>query len=331
MYEIIKDINETTKLAVENNTVYVVKKTNIENKPIIEKLMKIHNQNIVKHIGMCIINDEFYVVQEYVNGITLKQYCENNYPLDNKRIIEIVVGLCNGLQTVHNAGLVHRDITPTNIMIDNYGNPVIIDFGISRICKKNQSVDTQILGTVGFAAPEQFGFMQTSHKSDIYSLGVLINYMATLALPNEKMPDGKLFQVVKKCTELDETQRYDSVIQVAYALENNTAGSIICSIPGFRKGNGWHIVVSVIYYLFVVFVFVTFFTDYKSYKELILDILIGVFWFVVPVPIVTDFGNWVEKWDFTRKMTKSGRIAIQISLSLVSLFIASIFIIMLPN
>lgn len=71
-----------------------------------------------------------------------------------------------------------------------------------RTVKRNQSCDTEILGTQGFTAPEQFGFHQTGPKADIYSMGVLINVMATGCLPGVQLVNGWLSEIVLKCTGL---------------------------------------------------------------------------------------------------------------------------------
>lgn len=99
---------------------------------------------------------------------------------------------------MHKYSITHRDITPSNIIIGFDGVVKIIDFGISRLHKENAKHDTQVLGTEGYAAPEQFGFKQSDCKTDIYALGVLLNYMLTGHIPSEVMyRDGDVADIIK--------------------------------------------------------------------------------------------------------------------------------------
>ncbi|MBT9779391.1 protein kinase [Clostridium sp. MCC353] len=76
-------------------------------------------------------------------------------------------------------GIIHWDLKPINILIDKNGLVKATDFGIARIYKKEKFCDTEILGTAGYAAPEQFGFFQTDEKADVYCIGVILNKMLT--------------------------------------------------------------------------------------------------------------------------------------------------------
>ncbi len=106
---------------------------------------------------------------DYANGETLAEHDALN----------ITCSIYQGLYAVDNSGIVHRDIKPDNIIICDDNNVKIIDFDISKIYKSNQRSDTQTLGTVGFAAPEQFGMQQSDARTDLYSLAVLLNVFLT--------------------------------------------------------------------------------------------------------------------------------------------------------
>lgn len=328
MYKKICEINESTHYAVKDNTIYVLKRINANDIDTYKKIIEINNPNIARHYEFTSIDDALYVVVEYISGITLKQYCEENHPLPNDTILKITNGICNGLNEIHRANLVHRDITPTNIMIDANGNPVIIDFGISRINKPDSTMDTQLLGTHGFAAPEQYGFSQTSQRADIYSLGVLINYMSTLALPNVQMAGGRFEHIVRKCIEMDTTKRYANISELSNALNHHSIESIVRSTPGFRQGKGWHIIVATIYYILLIPIFYALYDSIKTPLGKFCNIMIGLFSLVFTVPIVTDYNEWLEKWSFTKKLSKGGKIAIQASFVLICIIISIIFILL---
>ena len=113
---------------------------------------------------------------------------------------------------------VHRDVKPENIILRG-DNAVLIDFNAARLHKPEASADTQILGTVGFAAPEQYGLSQSDLRSDIYSLGVLINVMLTGEHPSKKLVEGRMGRVVQRCTQVNPAKRYQTILSLMEAIE----------------------------------------------------------------------------------------------------------------
>ena len=97
--------------------------------------------------------------------------------------------LCQGLWVLHSMGAVHRDIKPENVILRG-SEAVLIDFDASRLYKDESDGDTRILGTTGYAAPEQYGITQSDQRADIYSLGVLLNIMITGEHPSKKLASG---------------------------------------------------------------------------------------------------------------------------------------------
>ncbi|MBR6391869.1 MAG: serine/threonine protein kinase [Eubacterium sp.] len=293
MYSVIKEYNPETKLAENEGRLYILKRIGLDEVPLIKKLESINCANVVRFYGTFAAENEFYAVEEFINGVTLYEYVEKNGALNEETAVNVALAVCNGLKEVHNLGIVHRDINPGNVMIDGYGTVKIIDFGISRTQKGASGSDTHILGTRGYAAPEQYGFTQTSSRADIYSLGVLINYITTLSMPNERLADGRLGEIVKKCTQIDENNRYSTVDEVIAALrgKSSVAKSVV---PGFRKNVLWHKIVAVIYYAFFFVAMIAYIPPTKgqplSYNIYWLSFV--VFVIGAPVPIATDFLNW---------------------------------------
>lgn len=319
MYEIIKSFNETTKLAMKDNMVFVVKKILFEDTELYRSLSTIKNENVARVFETVLIENDFYAVTEFVQGRTLAEYIESDGVMTDEQACETVLQICNGLEAIHSLGIIHRDINPNNIMITEHGKIKIIDFGISRFQKTNQSKDTQILGTQGFTAPEQFGFAQTSVRSDIYSLGVLMNYLKTGCLPSEKMEKGSLSSIIIKCTQMDEKNRYNNISDLMSDItKKNKFMRVIRTIPGFRKNVLWHKIVAIVYYLFNILLLIAP-SDAKEYlweNELKWDIvLILIFW--LPVPILLNQWNWQDKWSFTRNKKKSSKILISVIISII--------------
>lgn len=167
----------------------------------------------------------FTVLYEYIEGVTVKEYIARHGRMDFHTALICISAICNTLSVLHSFGIVHRDITAANVIIGADGGCYLIDFGISRKTDAEKSADTRILGTAGFAPPEQFGFRQTDAKSDIYSTGVLFNYMLTGGMPDKAVAPPPFRDIINRCTALDPANRYAS------AAELNNAVLSVFSIP----------------------------------------------------------------------------------------------------
>lgn len=156
------------------------------------------------------------VLEEYIQGDSLAYLLEGAL-LTPAEAREITLQLCSALWVLHAMGAVHRDIKPENVVLRG-SEAVLIDFDASRIFKSENSTDTQILGTTGYAAPEQYGIAQTDGRADIYSLGVLLNIMLTGKHPSKALASGKLGHIVQKCTMVNPEKRYKNVLHLMEAL-----------------------------------------------------------------------------------------------------------------
>ena len=156
------------------------------------------------------------VLEEYIQGDSLAYLLEGALfsPAEARKITR---QLCNALWVLHQLGAVHRDIKPENVIIQG-SEAILIDFDASRIFKSDTNQDTQILGTTGYAAPEQYGIAQTDERADIYSLGVLLNIMLTGKHPSKELASGRLGRIVQKCTMVNPEKRYKSVLYLMEAL-----------------------------------------------------------------------------------------------------------------
>ena len=149
---------------------------------------KLSHVNIVNvfDIGQDLYKGEmiYYIVMEYVDGKTLKDEIVSKGKLFNHDIIDFSIQIAQALKTAHQAGIVHRDIKPQNILIDNYGLLKVTDFGIARVSSNATITYTSsILGTVHYISPEQAKGKIVDDKSDLYSLGAVMYEMATGKVP----------------------------------------------------------------------------------------------------------------------------------------------------
>ena len=148
------------------------------------------------------------VLEEYGQGDTLAELLMGAR-LTEREARQVTMQLCQALHVLHSMGAVHRDVKPENVILRG-SDAVLIDFDAARIYKDESESDTQVLGTTGFAAPEQYGIFQSDERADIFSLGVLLNIMLTGKHPSREMAAGKMGRIVRKCTMTAPEQRYQS-------------------------------------------------------------------------------------------------------------------------
>ena len=187
--------------------------------PVLQTLCRIKHRNLMEIYDVKTQDGVCISLCEYINGMTLDMRVEYYQPFDIRSAKDILCQICDGLSQLHINGIVHRDIKPGNVMITDDGTVKIIDYSISRLIKPEQRKDTTVLGTAGYASPEQFGFTQTNGKTDIYACGVLLNYLLTGKLPNEQLHQGPLTTVIQQCIEIDENKRFASADELKKVLQ----------------------------------------------------------------------------------------------------------------
>lgn len=276
LYEEISNINENKKSSVilvrnvQNNKIYI-KKTltqyNIETFKVIKKIKSIHIPKIYEILEK---DEKLIVIEEFINGFTLKELLDKYKTIEESLVVDYILQLCDAVEEIHNCNpiVIHRDIKPENIMITNDGVLKLIDFDVSRVYKINENRDTEILGTLEYAAPEQFGFRQTDERTDIYSIGILINVLLTGQVPRIEKCKGELQRIVEKCIEIDPKERYNNISMLKSDIKDNCSlksnedidkldksdtrnNFIFDVIPGFRTRTLWKMITSVVFYVFI--------------------------------------------------------------------------------
>ncbi len=186
------------------------------NGEVYRKLLGISCPNLPQIMEVAESSGMVAVLEEYIQGDSLAYLLEGALftPAEARKI---TLQLCDALWVLHSMGAVHRDIKPENVIIRG-SEAVLIDFDASRLFKNGNSTDTQILGTTGYAAPEQYGISQTDERADIYSVGVLLNIMLTGKHPSKELASGKLGHIVQKCTMINPKKRYKNVLHLMEAL-----------------------------------------------------------------------------------------------------------------
>ncbi len=199
--------------------------------------------NIVKVNDVSFGDKIQYIVMEYIDGITLKEYIGHQHEIPWKEAVHFTVQILQALQHAHEKGIVHRDMKPQNIMLLQDGSIKVMDFGIARFSNnETRTMTDKAIGSVHYIAPEQARGDKTDGKADIYSVGVMLYEMLTGKLPfeadsavsvaimqmqsdptplreiNDKIPEG-LEEITLKAMRKDPAQRYSSAGEMLEAVE----------------------------------------------------------------------------------------------------------------
>lgn len=198
-------------------------------------LKKLSHPNLPSIIDVIDTDESFIIIMDYIQGNSLNKALEEFGAQPQENVIAWAKQLCDVLGYLHtrNPAIIYRDMKPANIMLKPDGNVTLIDFGTAREYKDKNLADTTCLGTVGYAAPEQFGGMgQTDARTDIYCLGATLYHLVTGKNPceppyeirpireiNPSLSSG-LERIILKCTQRDPNDRYQSAAELMYALEH---------------------------------------------------------------------------------------------------------------
>ena len=265
-YKKIADINPEHEIFLvqhqETGKFYVQKVLDVYNHAVFQQLTA-HPVPGTPRIYEAVENDSrLIVIEEYIPGTTLQELLDTEGTLPEAQVIEYMIQLCSVLHSLHscNPPIVHRDIKPSNVIITPDGIMKLLDFNAARCADGTAVKDTVLLGTPGFAAPEQYGFGTSDAQTDLYAVGILMNLLLTGQLSHECTVSSALEPVIRKCIMMERSQRYSSALEVRDALEKlrgntsqqkNTAEWMSFLPPGFRRGNLLSILLSSIGYILV--------------------------------------------------------------------------------
>lgn len=238
MANVYKAIDRLTGMQV---AVKFLKEEFFENEELVRRFKNeskaisvLSHDSIIKVIDFNITDSEKYLVVEYIDGVTLKEFMDNHGKLSWQDTIVFAGIILSALGHAHSHGVVHRDLKPQNIMLTRDGRLKIMDFGIARLATASQrTVTDKAIGSVHYISPEQVRGQSTDSRSDIYSMGIMMYEMLTGKLPfqsetavsvalkqlsdeaqpiSEIVPDVPkgLEQIIMKAIEKDPEKRYQS-------------------------------------------------------------------------------------------------------------------------
>lgn len=181
-----------------------------------EALLPIRSPHLPQIFAAAEQDGQVLVLEEYIQGDSLAFLLESG-PCSARQTRAIALDVCRALWTLHSLGIVHRDVKPENILLRG-DQAVLIDLDASRMVVPEQQTDTVVLGTTGYAAPEQYGLSQTDGRADIYALGVTMNVMCTGKHPSLSTASGRLGRIIQRCTMLAPENRYQNTADLMEAL-----------------------------------------------------------------------------------------------------------------
>ena len=305
----------------------------------------------------------YLVYEQYIQGATLQSVLEERGPLDAPAAVDCAAKLCDALTALHRLNIVHRDVKPGNILLEADGGVCLVDLGIARTPKPGVHQDTALLGTQGYAAPEQFGFGQSDRRADIYAMGVLLNVMLTGKLPSGQQVGGALGGIIKKCTAIDPAGRYSSAGELKYALSALpsrplkiarvnadaararrapkrdvpipekrrrklcllTPREIFRHIPGFRTGKVWKALVAVCGYFYLGLIFSVILSSMGASAQMVLFSLLTILWIAGGFLFVCNCFSLRSRFSFAERHRQTPTLYLLLCLLILAAWTALVF------
>lgn len=304
-YKTIADINAA-------HDIYLVQDTR-DGKFYVKKILTVYNLNVYTHLlahpvrntptiyAMVEDDGRLITIEEYIPGDTLEEVLAKG-SLSEDQAIRITISLCQIIEQFHNCTppIINRDIKPSNIKITPDGVVKLVDLNAAKPCSTDATRDTVLIGTQGYAAPEQYGFGASSVLTDIYAIGVLMNEMLTGEFPGTNLATGKLRHIISRCVELSPKNRFQCVRQLRETLmalqgvpvaQEPALGWRRFLPPGFRTTKPIRWILSAIGYLFLFYFGATLIVENATAASLLAN---RIFFTIATLGVVFFSGNYLD-------------------------------------
>lgn len=204
--------------------------------PLAERLMDVSCGSLAKILSVEAVGGDTVSLEEFIDGSLLSEILKRTL-LTSAQACAILREVCAALKAVHRLGFIHRDVKSENILLTDEGRVVLLDLDAAAQILGNPDTNTRLLGTAGYAAPEQFGFARCDVRADIFALGVLLNVMLTGEHPSVQLASGRFGRIVRRCTNTNVSQRFSSVEALIKKLPPEKAPQL-CGLCGKKSPGG---------------------------------------------------------------------------------------------
>lgn len=246
----------------ETQKFFVKKRLGIYDLEVFQYLKDHPIANMPRIIELAEDDGVLIVIEQYISGDTIQELLDNRGLFTETQTIDIICQLCRIVSELHHAAtpIIHRDIKPSNIILSPDGVVKLLDMNAAKLISDTKTQDTVLMGTAGYAAPEQYGFASSNVQADIYAIGVLMNVMLTGQFPQNELYTGRVKNIIQNCTKIDWKSRYHSIDEVEASLRRlQSVQSFQLSeikfeekypylLPGMRSGNPVCALLSVVGY-----------------------------------------------------------------------------------
>lgn len=324
----------------ETGRIYVKKILTIYNTYVYSQLKANPIKGIPKVIDYYEEDNRLTLIEEYISGVSLWDLAEEK-KLTEEDIIRYVLELCDIVGRLHalTPPVIHRDIKPPNIIISSSDTVFLIDFNASKHYSPDEARDTVLMGTEGYAAPEQYGFGASSIQTDIYGIGKLIKFLFNeLGID----PATTIYApVINHCIQLVPALRYRDTDELKISILEKRDGLHMSPLvpperarflpPGFRTFTAWKMMLAFTGYLLLISMCLQLNFENVSYPELIADRLLCFFLCMGIILISCNYLNVQHIFPLCRSRSTKRRIAGIVILNLIYvLFILTIMITIAP-
>ncbi len=260
---------------IETGRIFVKKELEVYDREVFRYLKEHPVRSMPRICFLAEDEERLIVIEEYINGRPLQEILDEKGILPPAYARKIAGQLCRILIELHGAEqpVIHRDIKPSNVLITDEDRVFLIDMNAAKKYRSGRFRDTRLIGTHGYAAPEQYGFGTSDVRTDIYSLGVLMNVMLTGCFPSEKLAGGAEGDWIAGCVQMDPKDRFSTMEEVLAALEPESGEHLPAEYgddaylksylpPGFRTHAPSKMIPAAIGYIFVAAALLT--SDYGA-------------------------------------------------------------------
>lgn len=266
-YKEIAVINEEHEISLVQNQhthkIFIKKVLDVYNSEIYRYIKDHPIAHIPKIYDLFQCNDRLVIIEEYISGDTLESLLDHGNSFTNDEIRDIIIQLCDILSCLHKCDppIIHRDIKPSNIVKTPSGEIFLLDLNAAKYQSTEKTEDTMLLGTKGYAAPEQYGFGTSNVQTDIYALGMLMNTLFFGEFSATIYNDPEFSGIIRKCIQLNPADRYKDVNSIKKILQNNRSSANPQKVPlngwksylppGFRTLNPLKMIIASVSYVFI--------------------------------------------------------------------------------